>query len=457
MRGPPSRCFSLRSFGVRLGARSHGRRVFVRLPGVRRRQPGDWALDGPVGPRPVMELGVALLGCRPASAPADEAALASLLTLGVLVGGGSVCLAIRDNRCIFQLVRSPAGARHEDRVLRRRRGLDVLASLGAALSRKRAGGRPAPRCACSCWSCWRRSTCCCGIAPRIWDFSPMATRWPSATRPPSLERRRSRLGRRRLDAARAMRTARFWWISVVSSPACSSGTRCRFTRPNFCSRSASARVAAWALEFVSLLGIPGQISLGHLSDRIGREWMWAIGCPGFAICFGALIALKCPPVLPLVYLMVFAQGTLGYGMTSVVGAVVPISFKAAYGSIFGALMVAAWAAAPRGPGRRAAVRCFGQLHLAFRSPSPSARFGPCDLAGLAPPREGGRGTNAQGAHRKRRRLPAMIVTRSIMAHRARGSMSNVFRSTSAPSRISTIRRDVAAGRPRYERCASFRE
>ena len=36
--------------------------------------------------------------------------------------------------------------------------------------------------------------------------------------------------------------------------------------------------AVWALGVVSLLGIPGQIWLGHLSDRIGREWMWTISC-----------------------------------------------------------------------------------------------------------------------------------------------------------------------------------
>ena len=48
-------------------------------------------------------------------------------------------------------------------------------------------------------------------------------------------------------------------------------------------------------RLVSLIGIPGQIVLGHLSDRIGREWVWTIGCLGFAICFAALIALKFSP------------------------------------------------------------------------------------------------------------------------------------------------------------------
>lgn len=49
--------------------------------------------------------------------------------------------------------------------------------------------------------------------------------------------------------------------------------------------------AAWALGFVSLAAIPGQIALGHLSDRIGREWVWTAGCLGFILCLLALLLL----------------------------------------------------------------------------------------------------------------------------------------------------------------------
>ncbi|MFX6230788.1 MFS transporter, partial [Acinetobacter baumannii] len=57
----------------------------------------------------------------------------------------------------------------------------------------------------------------------------------------------------------------------------------------------SSTSAAWALGMVSLIGIPGQIALGYLSDRIGREWIWTISSLGFAICFAALIALQFAP------------------------------------------------------------------------------------------------------------------------------------------------------------------
>jgi MFS family permease len=101
---------------------------------------------------------------------------------------------------------------------------------------------------------------------------------------------------------------------------------------------------------VSLLGIPGQILLGHVSDRVGREWIWTASCLGFAICFAALIALKSFPTLPLVYVMVLAQGALGYGLTSIMGAVVVEIFQGKhYGSIFGTIMLAALAGGAAGP------------------------------------------------------------------------------------------------------------
>jgi MFS family permease len=112
----------------------------------------------------------------------------------------------------------------------------------------------------------------------------------------------------------------------------------------------SPSVAVWALGAVSLLGIPGQIWLGHLSDRVGREWIWATSCLGFAICFAALIALKFFPTLLLVYVMVLAQGALGYGLTSIMGAVVLEIFQGKhYGGIFGTVMLAALAGGAAGP------------------------------------------------------------------------------------------------------------
>jgi MFS family permease len=112
----------------------------------------------------------------------------------------------------------------------------------------------------------------------------------------------------------------------------------------------SPNVAVWSLGAVSLLGIPGQILLGHVSDRVGREWIWSASCLGFVICFAALIGLKQYPSLLLVYVMVLAQGALGYGLTSIMGAVVLEIFQGKqFGSIFGSIMLAALAGGAAGP------------------------------------------------------------------------------------------------------------
>jgi MFS family permease len=150
---------------------------------------------------------------------------------------------------------------------------------------------------------------------------------------------------------RALRTARFWWISLGYFGGLYVWYAVQVHQTKYLlDIGFSPNAAVWALGAVSLLGIPGQIWLGHLSDRVGREWIWTAGCSGFAICFTALIALKSFPILLLVYVMVFAQGALGYGLTSIMGAVVLEIFQGKhYGSIFGTVMLAALAGGAAGP------------------------------------------------------------------------------------------------------------
>jgi MFS family permease len=125
--------------------------------------------------------------------------------------------------------------------------------------------------------------------------------------------------------------------------------------------------AAWALGLVSLVAIPGQIMLGHVSDRIGREWVWTIGCAGFAICYFALMGLRIQPSASLLCLMVVAQGTLGYSLTSVIGPVAAEIFEGPhFGSIFGVLMLAAIAGGAAGPWVTGALHDLtGSYTLAF--------------------------------------------------------------------------------------------
>lgn len=150
---------------------------------------------------------------------------------------------------------------------------------------------------------------------------------------------------------RAIRTARFWWIAVAYFAALFSWYAVQVHQTKYLIETGfSAQQAAWALGAVSLAGVPGQIALGWLSDRIGREPVWAIGCLGFCVTYAALLALPAYPGVTMLYAMVIAQGALGYGLTSVIGAIPAEIFEGKhYGSIFGTLMVSALAGAAIGP------------------------------------------------------------------------------------------------------------
>ena len=151
--------------------------------------------------------------------------------------------------------------------------------------------------------------------------------------------------------ARALRTARFWWVGIGYFGALFAWYAVQVHQTKYLVEVGfSATQAAWALGAVSLAGIPGQIALGHLSDRMGREIVWTISCLGFVLTYLLLLALEGTPSLPLLYLMVGVQGVLGYGMTSVVGAIPAEIFEGKhFGSIFGTLMLGAIAGGAAGP------------------------------------------------------------------------------------------------------------
>jgi MFS family permease len=142
---------------------------------------------------------------------------------------------------------------------------------------------------------------------------------------------------------RAVRTARFWWLALGYFCALYAWYAVQVHQTKYLVEIGfTSTLAAWALGIVSLAGIPGQIMLGHLSDRIGREWVWTAGSCGFAICYVALLAMDQVPSVVLLYLMVIAQGMLGYGITSVFGAIPAEIFQGRhYGSVFGTLMLSA--------------------------------------------------------------------------------------------------------------------
>jgi MFS family permease len=306
------------------------------------------------GPRLVMEMGVGLVAAGLLLAPLVRQPWHLYATLGVLVGGGSVCLSytgqslylpnwfVRQRGLAISIAFSGVGvgsiilfpwiqgmiAQAGWRTACVAMGLLVLALLAPlnllvrhrpedlglqpdgdrAVGGAAAGGRPS----------------------NVVDAAWVAVDW---------------------TLGRAVRTARFWWIAAAYLTGLYAWYAVQVHQTKYLVEIGfSPGQAAWALGFVSLAGIPGQIGLGHLSDRIGREWVWTVGTAGFALCYVALLLLRETPTPALLWLMVVSQGMLGYGLTSVVGAIPAEIFQGRhYGTILGTLMLAAIGGGAAGP------------------------------------------------------------------------------------------------------------
>jgi MFS family permease len=166
----------------------------------------------------------------------------------------------------------------------------------------------------------------------------------------------------------AMRTGRFWWLFAGYAAGLYGWYAVQVHQTKYLIDSGFAGdEAAFALGFVGLTGIVGQIGIGHFSDRIGREWAWTISSLGFALCYVLLMLLRNHPAPWLVYLMVASQGLLGYGMATVYGAIPAELFQGkGYGAIFGMLGVAAGIGAGIGPWLTGLIHdLMGDYRLAF--------------------------------------------------------------------------------------------
>jgi MFS family permease len=335
------------------------------------------------GPRVVIELGVGLVAAGLMLATLVRKPWHLYTTLGVLVGGGSVCLSYTGQ------------ALYLPNWFVRRRGLAMsLAFSGVGVGSiillpwlqafiGRAGWRAA------CWALGilvlallaplnlllKRRPEDLGLEPDGDDASGSAAAGPAIdVMDPAWASVDWTLGR-------AMRTARFWWIAAGYLCGLFSWYAVQVHQTRYLVEIGfSPTYAAWALGLVSLAGIPGQIALGHLSDRIGREWVWTVGSLGFVLCYLALILLRDAPTPTLLYFMVASQGMLGYGLTSVIGAIPAEIFAGRhYGTIFGTLMLASIVGGAAGPWVTGALYdATGSYTLAF-----SLAIGASTLSALA--------------------------------------------------------------------------
>jgi len=150
---------------------------------------------------------------------------------------------------------------------------------------------------------------------------------------------------------RAVRTARFWWIFAGFLFGLYAWYAVQVHQTKYLTEIGfTPAEAAFALGFVGFTGIVGQVALGHLSDRVGREWVWTLSSAGFVACYVLLLLMRERPSPVLLYLMVASQGVLGYGLASVFAAIPAELFQGRhYGAIFGTLSLASGGGAGLGP------------------------------------------------------------------------------------------------------------
>jgi MFS family permease len=333
------------------------------------------------GPRVVIELGVGLMAAGLFLATLTSEPWHLYATLGVLVGGGSVCLSYSGQSLFLP------------NWFVRRRGLATsLAFSGVGVGSitllpwvqvliERAGWRTA---------CWAMGLLLLGLlAPLnllLRQRPEELGLLPDGGGSPTADGRAANVVDPAWAAidwtlARAMRTARFWWIALGFFCALFAWYAVQVHQTKYLVEIGFGSYgAAWALGLVSLLAIPGQIALGHISDRIGREWVWTVGSLGFAICYMALLVMQYMPTPILLYLMVASQGMLGYGLTSVLGAIpAEIFLGRHYGSIFGTLMLSSMLGGAAGPWVAGALHdATGSYAVAF-----SIAIGCCVLSAVA--------------------------------------------------------------------------
>lgn len=323
------------------------------------------------GPRPVVLTGIALTGAGLLLAPMIERPWHLYATLGVLVGGGA------------NMMTYTAHSQFLPNWFVRRRGL----AIGIAFAGVGVGAVTLLP-----WlqsiilaQGWRESCRGVGLVVVV-GLAPLALllrRRPQdiGLLPDGAVATDATVGKRRQAVivdpawvaiewtlARALRTGRFWWIMIGYSCMPFAWYAVQIHQTKYLVEIGfSPVVAGWALGLVSVVAVPGQIALGALSDRIGREWIWTAGCAGFVICYAALIALENHPSNALLYAMIVSQGFLGYAVTSVLGPIVAEIFEGPhYGAIFGAITVALIGGGATGPWITGMIHdATGSYRLAF--------------------------------------------------------------------------------------------
>lgn len=150
---------------------------------------------------------------------------------------------------------------------------------------------------------------------------------------------------------RALATSRFWWLALTLGTGLFAWYTVQVHQSQYLEQLGFGKEqVALALGVVVMSGIVGQIFLGHLSDRIGREMVWTISLSGYVLCYVILLLMASQPSAFLMYAMAAAQGALGYGLASLYGSMPADMFQGPrFAAILGMVSVAANLGAGVGP------------------------------------------------------------------------------------------------------------
>ena len=168
--------------------------------------------------------------------------------------------------------------------------------------------------------------------------------------------------------AKAICTLRFWWFFAAMTSAMFVWYALLVHQTNhLLDVGFLTDQAALALGLVPFVGAIGQVGIGHLSDRVGREWTWTLCCTGFAAAYVAMSMMQDAGDVWLIYVMIMAQGGFGYGLASMTSAIPAEIFAGRnFGSIYGVLSISAATGASSGPWVTGKIfDTYGSYDLAF--------------------------------------------------------------------------------------------
>ncbi len=132
---------------------------------------------------------------------------------------------------------------------------------------------------------------------------------------------------------RAARTARYWWLSLMMFGALFVWYATLAHQTQFLIElDYSPAFGAFALGLAPLFGVAGQVAVGALSDRIGREWAWSVATLGFFVSSALFVVMTRAPegwpwMTTAVFAAIIAQGLLGHGLAAVFGAAIAEIFQ----------------------------------------------------------------------------------------------------------------------------------